>query len=134
MDARMDDILMEFDDIMYAMMLGIEIPVEISPKPISLYHRHEGGTAVENFDKWDATIYKLAIVLYGDPNFVVVEKPMHVGDGVTLQKNVWSLHYRGNLRDLSEFWDVFNSVNAVFKAMKNDINDCYNELMEPKRY
>ncbi len=95
---------------------------------------HEGGTAVTNFDKWEATIYKLAIVLHGDPNFVVVEKPMHVGDGVKLPKHLRSLHYRGHLRDLSEFWDVFNSANAIFKAMKNDIDDCYNELMELKRY
>ena len=64
------------------------------------------GTGVTNFTKKQLPIYKKAIEVYRDLDFIISDKPT----GINFGEGVCSLHYVGSKTNLSEFWRVFDRI------------------------
>lgn len=80
--------------------------------PIMPYdHWSRGGTGITNFGKEERPIYEEAIKRHGDPKITIHDAPLQVKNPPL---NRCSLHREGGFRDLSEFWEVYRTVQKEF--------------------
>ena len=81
-------------------------------KATTPYHFTQGGTGVTNFSDEDLDVYEAAISIYGDPTIIIGE-PMICANGKIYHN--YALHHLEPIRDLSDFWDVFDQIEEVKK-------------------
>src|SRR6187399_998905 len=83
-------------------------------RSVTLGHCFDAGTGVTNFSTEQAEVYREAIKLHGDPLVVISRRAMDGGD------YSYSLHDLSAdvRRDLSDFWNVFDLVDALYTKRK----------------
>lgn len=85
-------------------------------RPLTLGHKHDGGTGITNFSKDQVDIYREAIRLHGDPALVASERDFSEG-----HEHLFSLHdLSAEKREfgLGEFWNVFELVKSLYGTRK----------------
>lgn len=71
---------------------------------VVMSHWTAGATGITNFEAKDEPLYDIAVARYGDDNLIVVRK------GCPPCSEDYSLHNVGPMRDLSDFWGIFRTV------------------------
>ena len=89
-------------------------PKRVTPLPIKIGHKHEGGTGITNFSLWELPYYRASLKKHGDRFLKVVEFDFmdrtHTGYA--------SLHDTDPRRhpygDLSAFWAIHRAMHPGF--------------------
>lgn len=77
---------------------------------INFDHCNDGGTFITNFSLEDLGRYQRAIECTNDPNLItcVFGKPwFNINE---IRTDMGSLHYLGDMKDLSKFWKKFDEL------------------------
>lgn len=85
------------------------------------YNTNEDKSLITNFKKNLRPIYEMAITAYktktGNSDLVIMDDAYWMNGHFDPSMN--SLHYKGERHDISEFWNIYNSLK---KAMDVDFN------------